>query len=79
MIDEQICVLVRPFESCLPGHFPQLISGTVNRVRSWDVSIFGPPPLPVTMTTAVDDGERRKEAGWPAERRQVLLRFAHRP
>lgn len=48
-------------------------------VGGGDVSIFGPPPLLVTMTTAVDDGERRREAGWPAERRQVLLRFAHRP
>lgn len=44
-----------------------------------DVSIFGPPNLPVTMTTAVDGGEWRREAGWPAELRQVLLRFAHRP
>ncbi|CAG05529.1 unnamed protein product, partial [Tetraodon nigroviridis] len=31
------------------------------------------------MTTAVDDGERRRGAGCPAELRQVLLGFAHRP
>lgn len=76
-MSRSIPVLVGPPERCLRGHFPQ----SVNRVRmgGGTCPFSDRPPLPVTMTTAVDGGERRRGAGWLAELRQVLLRFAHRP
>lgn len=78
VIDEQIDARpCRPTRALPPWSFPAVRkSGTDG---GGNVSIFGPPPLPVTMTTAVDGGERRRGAGWLAELRQVLLRFAHRP
>lgn len=63
MIDEQINMRpCRPIPELPPWSFPAAYFGD-SKSGGGGVSIFGPPPLPVTMTTAVEDGEDGEAGG----------------